>query len=195
MLGRSVGQRLQRPPLHLTDSWPPSAGCRCRAKLMFEHINPKNGQQAPLISDEIYAIITEVRQAGLRPPRDSNGVWFGRRPEQRRVQAGSAPAAWPTHSQQPRTQHTMHCQLHAPSRPHATRQQTTPLTDTHPLHHSTSPHSTPTSWTLRSSTTGTLTMTTLASRWVRVLGCVLRPCQSQGSLFQEAGHACHRRVP
>jgi hypothetical protein len=31
-----------------------------RAKLMHEHVNPKNGDPAPLISDEVYQIIQEV---------------------------------------------------------------------------------------------------------------------------------------
>lgn len=30
------------------------------AKLMFEHFNPKNGQPAPLISQEVYDIIMQV---------------------------------------------------------------------------------------------------------------------------------------
>ena len=32
-------------------------------KIMFNHINPKNGQKAPLIADDVFAIIMEVRHA------------------------------------------------------------------------------------------------------------------------------------
>jgi hypothetical protein len=32
----------------------------CSAKLMHEHVNPKNGDPAPLVSDEVYQIILEV---------------------------------------------------------------------------------------------------------------------------------------
>eukprot|EP00882_Tetradesmus_deserticola_P012740 GHRQ01013503.1.p1 GENE.GHRQ01013503.1~~GHRQ01013503.1.p1 ORF type:complete len:134 (-),score=32.18 GHRQ01013503.1:551-952(-) len=32
----------------------------CSAKLMHEHVNPKNGDAAPLISDEVYEIIVKV---------------------------------------------------------------------------------------------------------------------------------------
>ena len=30
-------------------------------KLMFDHVNPKNGERAPLVADEIYQIVSEVR--------------------------------------------------------------------------------------------------------------------------------------
>ena len=32
---------------------------------MFNHINPKNGQKAPLIADDVFAIIMEVRDETL----------------------------------------------------------------------------------------------------------------------------------
>lgn len=32
---------------------------------MFNHINPKNGQKAPLIADDVFAIIMEVRQGAF----------------------------------------------------------------------------------------------------------------------------------
>jgi hypothetical protein len=35
----------------------------CSAKLMHEHVNPKNGDPAPLVSDEVYQIILEVGTA------------------------------------------------------------------------------------------------------------------------------------
>ena len=40
---------------------------------MYNHINPKNGQKAPLIADDVYAIIMEVRHVLLywRPPGGS----------------------------------------------------------------------------------------------------------------------------
>jgi len=39
----------------------------CRsARLMFEHVNPKNGQPAPLISQEVYDIIMQVCELGFR---------------------------------------------------------------------------------------------------------------------------------
>jgi hypothetical protein len=28
---------------------------------MFDHVNPKNGERAPLVADEIYQIVSEVR--------------------------------------------------------------------------------------------------------------------------------------
>lgn len=37
----------------------------CSVKIMFNHINPKNGQKAPLIADDVFAIIMEVRDENL----------------------------------------------------------------------------------------------------------------------------------
>lgn len=37
----------------------------CRVKIMFNHINPKNGQKAPLIADDVFAIIMEVRKGAF----------------------------------------------------------------------------------------------------------------------------------
>jgi len=33
----------------------------CSAKLMHDHVNPKNGDKAPLVSDEVYEIIVQVK--------------------------------------------------------------------------------------------------------------------------------------
>ena len=35
---------------------------------MFDHVNPKNGERAPLVADDIYQIVSEVRR----------GFWFHR---------------------------------------------------------------------------------------------------------------------
>lgn len=41
---------------------------------MFEHVNPKNGQPAPLISQEVYDIIMQVCELGFR--LHPVGVWM-----------------------------------------------------------------------------------------------------------------------
>jgi hypothetical protein len=56
----------------------------CRsAKLMFEHVNPKNGQPAPLISQEVYNLIMEVRARRAHLTTDSNALETGRRRRRR----------------------------------------------------------------------------------------------------------------
>lgn len=31
-------------------------------KLMFDHVNPKNGERAPLVAEDIYQIVSEVKR-------------------------------------------------------------------------------------------------------------------------------------
>ena len=42
----------------------------CRVKIMYNHINPKNNQPAPLIAEDVYNII---RQVQTTPSLNSNG--------------------------------------------------------------------------------------------------------------------------
>ena len=37
----------------------------CRVKLMYGHVNKKNGQAAPLVSEELYNIVMAVRRGAL----------------------------------------------------------------------------------------------------------------------------------
>ena len=37
----------------------------CRMKLMYNHVNPKNDQPSPLIAEDVYKIIMEVRGSGV----------------------------------------------------------------------------------------------------------------------------------
>lgn len=30
---------------------------------MYDHVNPKNGERAPLVADDIYQIVSEVRES------------------------------------------------------------------------------------------------------------------------------------
>lgn len=39
--------------------------CMCSMKLMYNHVNPKNGQRSPLIAEDVYKIIVDV-SAGLQ---------------------------------------------------------------------------------------------------------------------------------
>lgn len=39
----------------------------CRMKLMYNHVNPKNDQPSPLIAEDVYQIIMDVRALGCSP--------------------------------------------------------------------------------------------------------------------------------
>lgn len=48
--------------LHVPGMPPPCS--LCSVKVMHEHINPKNGEPAPLIAEDIYNIVMEVSSGG-----------------------------------------------------------------------------------------------------------------------------------
>ena len=37
-------------------------------KVMYEHVNERNGKWSPLLADDVYEIIKEVRAAAIPPP-------------------------------------------------------------------------------------------------------------------------------
>ena len=39
----------------------------CRVKLMYNHVNQKNGEPAPLVSEELYNIVMAVRDGDCGP--------------------------------------------------------------------------------------------------------------------------------
>ncbi len=48
-------------------------GAWCSVKLMHSHVNPKNGEEAPLIADDVYEIIMAVRGR----EREREFFWWG----------------------------------------------------------------------------------------------------------------------
>lgn len=59
----------------------PTGRCSfCSVKVMYNHVNPKNGEKAPLIDDKVYEVIMQASKPHALPrslvTRHPLGIWF-----------------------------------------------------------------------------------------------------------------------